>query len=363
MRKAAILTIFVAVLMGFSCANALAVEPSDGLKQITLREAIKIAAKNSDKVKIQKEVADRAWDQRERAADNVTFIPTGGYAPQAEAAYSGLLQADLNYHIQRKEIEDQTDQVVLGVYQKYLQIKNLEKKHTALSKALEEMEWNKNIARVQLSVGLMAAPTMIGVDAGLQQAQSGLASVQDELNKAHVELNNYLGLDPEEKVALTDPIPYEPLVVDDLNWDTEKAVSNSIDVWQALQAVTIERKDLSFLSKDYKVEGHDVEIAEMNVAQAKDELRKQVRLLYHDINTLEESVKAAEQGIQSAQESLRVKKIEHEIGLAGKGEVISAEKTFAEAEKGLAELRYNHAVAVANYRNLVGRSIMPNENA
>ncbi|SFR18678.1 TolC family protein [Desulfoscipio geothermicus] len=363
MRKIGLLLLFLVILLGFATSNALASELPDGLQQLTLVEAVDMAIKNSDEIKIQEEVADKAWDQRERAVDNITFIPAGvrggGYVPQAEAAYSGLLQADLNYQIQRKEIQNKIDKITLGVYEQYCKIRNLEKKAISLQKALEEAEWNKKIARAQLSVGVMAPPAMVGVDALLQGAQSEFKAVEEELNKAHVELNKFLGIKANERVRLIDSIPYETLVVDDLDHDVDKAVKSNIDIWKALQKVTIERKDLSFLSKPYDVEEHDIDIAEMSVSEAKKELQKQVRLLYYDIKSLEEAMKAAEQGVLSAQEALRVEKLKYEVGIASKGDVLAAEKNLEKAEYGLTDLKFKHSVAAANYLNLVGKNILP----
>ncbi|SFH06557.1 Outer membrane efflux protein [Desulfotomaculum arcticum] len=364
MRKIMFLAAFVVVLMGFCFSNALAAEQPDTSMKLSLKEAIDMAAKNNTGIKIQKEVTEQAKDKRESAVKDVkNFTPDGGASPEIEAAYSSLLQADLSYNMQRKEIENQTDELTLNVYGKYMEIRSLEEKTKALQKTMEEMEWKKNTARVQLGVGVMATTSMVGVDAELQQAQSDLASVKDEIDKAYVELNKYLGLNPEDRPELTDSIPYEPMEVDDVDFDAERAVNNSIDIWQALQKITLERKDLLMVNNDYKVEKHDIDIAEMNMTQAKDELRKQVHLLYHDINTMQESIKAVEQGIQSAKEALRVKNVEFEVGMASKGDVLTAEKNLANAEKSLVELKYNHAVAVANYRNFIGRSILPNEKA
>lgn len=361
MRKLGCVFIVLCFVMAFVAPVAGADEGDELQKpqQLSLEDAVNMALKNSETVKIQEEVTDKAWEQRERAADNVTFIPAGGYSPQAEAAYTGLLQADLNYQIQRKEIQNQKDEIILAVYDKYFQIQQLKEKIISLEKELEEVDWNKKTSWVQLHVGVLAPTSIPGIDAALQQAKAQLQSTKEELDKAYTELNRLTGMKPEDRVELKDSIPYEPLeLYSDIDYDVYRAVNNSVNVWQALQNVTIQRKDLSFLSKPYDVEKHDVDIAELNVTQAKEELRKQVRLLYHDIKALEETIKAGEQGIKAFEEALRVKELNYKIGMATKGDVLSAQKELASAKQQVTELKYKHAVAVANYHKLIGREIV-----
>jgi len=361
MRKLQKVFVYLVAFVFLFNSYAFAADLPEESKLITLSEAVELAIKHSNEVKIQKEVADKAWDQRERAVDNVTFIPAGvggGAAPLAESAYAGLLQADLNYHMQRKEIENKTDKVILDVYEKYFQIKFLKNKIAALQKTMEEAQWNKNMSRVQLSVGMIASPAVSGIEAQYNDASAQLIGAQEELNKTYVEFNKLLGINADERFELKDPIPFKPLVVNNLDHDAEKAVTNSIDIWKAIQMITIERKDLSFLSKPYKVEEHDIDIAELNVAAAKSELRKQIRLLYYDIKSLEEAIKAAEEGVVAAKEALRVQELKFKVGMVNEGELLASEKALAMQENALNNLKLKHAVAVANYRNLIGKDII-----
>lgn len=329
-------------------------------QHLSLKQAINMALENSEKVKIQRETADKAWEQRDYAEDNVTFKPTDSENAQAVARFTALLQANLNYEVERKDIENKIDEVTLAVIDKYYTIKNLQEKVASLQQALHYAEWNKKLSWTRLHVGVMAPSEVPGIDASLQQAKSQLQSAEEELVKAYTELNILTGMKPEDRPELLDSISYEPLkLYADIEYDIYRAVQNSVDVWKALQNVTIQREDLSFLSKPYDVEKHDIDIAELSVTQAKEELRKQVRLLYHDIKALEEAIKAAEDGIKAAEEALRVAEVNYDTGMATKADVLQATKELASARQQLTELKCNHAVAVANYRNFIGKEIVP----
>ncbi|NLO89053.1 MAG: TolC family protein [Clostridia bacterium] len=329
---------------------------SEGL---TLQEAVDRALELSRTLKIAEKEKKIAGEQREKAQEAVTYTPIGFVNEQIQAAYAALLQAELNYQIKIKTLKSVEDSIKQEVVEKYCAVLSAKEALKNVEKSLKKAKWDRYASMMQLQVGSLAPINETSIDYAYKKAESDLEQAKEKLNKAYVDLNSLIGLSPKSRPELVSNVRYEPLGEVSIDAEVSRAISNSVNVWAALQAVIIERQDLRMTLKPYEIEKIEVEIAELTAAEAEKELGKQLVLLYHDIKTIEEGMTAAEKAVAVAEDALRAAKLRYEVGAAVEGDVLKAEADLEAAKSTLASLKYAHATAVSAYRNLTGRDVLP----
>ncbi|MTI83609.1 MAG: TolC family protein [Firmicutes bacterium] len=357
MRRIIIGFITFFFVMLWSTGVVVAKEPAT--PELALQEAVERALGLSKTLKIADTQKDKAWEQRSESQDAVNYTPVGMVNPEIESAYATLLQSELNYQTKRKSYLKLQDDIKEEVVDKYYSVSSASVALDDAQKAFAQAEWEKRTSQLKLNEGTVAPVAMTAKNAAYEGAQGTLIEAQQNLNKAYVELNALVGFWPEDRPQLATDIEYTPIDVVSLNSEVNRAVNKSTDVWSALQKITIERQDLRMTLQPYEIEKMEVEIAELNANQAKDELEKEFLLLYHDIVSLEGGIKAAQENISAAKEALRVAQVQFDVGMAIKGDLLEKEADLIAVESKLAGLKNKHGSAMAAYRNLTGRDVLP----
>ena len=326
---------------------------------LTINEAIAMAIKQSEAIKKAEVEIDRTDALRERAAEQVDYIPTGGkgYNSLVEATWAASLQADMTWRISKKAYDAKLDGIALDVCNQYWEvIKTKEKVKVNEIKAEKAgIELQKSRAAYQLGiVGNISQETSFK---GLEQAESemtkaasDLESAKNELAQAYLKLNQLVGLSAVERPFLADDIEFHPLNIVNLEAEVNRALAKSPLVWQAEQGVELQYYVHNLLRatgeyKPYDARQAEKKQAELDAINAKEATKILVRDLYYQILNLEESYKSAQRGITVVEESLRVTELMYEVGMATKADVVAAKVTLAEAQKGLKDLAVAHTYA------------------
>lgn len=358
MRRFAIVilvTLIAAVLTG---QLAIAKEPAQ--PELTLNQAIEQAILHNELIKKAEVDIERTEALREQAVRQLDFVPTGGvgYNPALEASWSSMLQADLTWRASKKKLDAQTDGLALDVCQLYWDVlkaqENLSVKEIALEKA--RLELQKSRAAYQLGMVSKIANPQSGLPfLGLEQAESNfkeaegqLANAENELAKAYAKLNQKLGLWAEDRPVLIDGIEFNPLEIENLETEVNRALERSPAVWQAEQGVELQNYVQNLLRatgqyKPYEARQAEKEQAELDAINAKEATRILVRNTYYDVKNIEEQYKSLQKAVAVLEESLRVAELLYEVGMNTKADVIDAQARLAEAKKGLLELAAYHA--------------------
>lgn len=365
MRKGKLLLcILVSVMMVMSLSSSCFADETS-TPELTLQQAVDRALVLSKSLKTAEIQKEKAKEQRGDAQDAVNYTPIGMVNDQIASAYVSLLQAELNYQIKNRSAEALQDDIRAEVMEKYCGVLSAEAANASAILGLKEAEWQYTAAMAKLRVGMLPPASQVAVEAQLEAAKSTLSTSQKSLDKAYVELNSLVGYAPEFRARLVTEIPYENIQVDSITAEVNRALSNSTDVWAALQNVTIERQDLRFSSnaalgiQSYDIEKLEIEIAQLTADEAEDALEEALVLLYHDILTLEGGIQAAQQGVAAAEQALATAQLRFDVGMATQGDIISAQAGLENARNTLAGLKYSHATALSAFRNLTGRDVLP----
>lgn len=344
--------------------------------ELTLKDAIELALKNSNSLKASEFNVEKLEEQRDNASRQVDFIktgPGGAVMPEAESTFYRAVQADLNWRVQKKQLEAQEDKVVLDTYQKYAAVLQAGVKLGTAEAARETAAESLRVALAGQRAGVKSQAETVAAQASAESAKKDLEAANEALDKAYAALNRIIDLSPGDRPVLIDEINFAAIKTDDIDVEEERAIANSKDVWILKQNIDVQKIDLNLTTvpystskltqySDYDIEKYDVDIAEQNVYGAERSLREQLRSLYHDIRLLEEQHAAAEESLKAVEERLRVAKAMYSAGMNTKMNLKEAELEVIRVKNNIAAITYQHASLCATFRLLTGREVVYNQD-
>lgn len=364
-RKTAmmVLAIFMLTMVSFP---AFASEPEQPAQQITLQQAIDMALDRSSLLKSKEYAKDQAWEIRSDAAENVHFMPSGPAGGFMESAFTGLMQSSLNYRMKGKELEQAQKQVKVNAYTKYINVLIAQEKVKYNETALEKDKLAERVVQAYGLVGMAATPELAGAKSRTGASKAALQAAKESLEKAYIELNSMIGLQTDEKPELVDALDFEEFSIPNIQTEISRALTNNETLWNLEQLVNLQRMDLKYFNygpgsgqlQSYEIEKYDVNIAESNVVEFRKQVKEGVQALYKDIKALEEQYNMVYSSVSALKEQLRAVQARYDVGMATKLEITEAKTAMAEIEKNLAEMRYNHSIMVANFKNMTGKDLL-----
>ncbi|MHB1044093.1 MAG: TolC family protein [Eubacteriales bacterium] len=327
--------------------------------QLKLNEVIDIAIKHSDSVKKSSLEIDKAKEQRENASDQLTFTPVSGgsYDPGVERAWYSLLSADLTWNMSKKSHTTEEDRLVLDVCQKYWNVQKSmnEVRVKEVSCSLSEVALRRVQAMVRLGMtppelppGTSPQSAISSAEGDLARAKSDLTKAENKLNSDYEAINQLLGLWPEDRPALVEEVNFEILEIDNLDTEVQRVIETSPKIWQAEEQITLAKYayELMWASgsyKSYEIRKAEKEQTELDAVSAKDAVRLATRSLYYTAKNLEAGILAAEKSVVGAEEALRVAKLQYELGMITKENLLKSEGSLSQAKQTLMDLTQQHA--------------------
>ncbi|MDI6710796.1 MAG: TolC family protein [Bacillota bacterium] len=320
---------------------------------LTLNQAIAMAVKYSIAAQKAELEIDRAESSYDKAEDRYDTVVEDVYSDGSDmdAAWAAVLQADLSRQKAKKNYDAALDDVTLKACQLYWGILEAQEKVAAAEAAVKKAELDLGKTRIVYDRGLVSkygssvtlgGKTVMSLDAAekaLLKAQGDLDAAKNGVETAYIQFDQLVGLSLTDRPALADDVEFSPLAVDNLEAEVNRVLDESPSVWIAEQNAKY-TEDLSYWNA---AEDEEVEQAELDVKNAKDAVRLQMRNLYYTLQELERSYALAEKNVAVAEADLRVKQILQRSGLATAAEVTEAETALAEARLSLKQTAIQYA--------------------
>ena len=358
LRMICIILAMILCLVFLVPASVAAGEATEEELQLTLEEALERALRVDHSLRKARAERDKAREEKDKATDMLkdSYIY---FTLEHEEDLRRVVLAELNYQMKSGQDEAARNNLETRVVEKYVSVLAAQEGVNRAQRDLALQELNYNMALIRLRNGVLPP---IWVDQAfhyVKQGRSAVVQAEQDLSKAYVELNSQIGLWPEQRPQLVTEIPYQPLEIRSITTEVSRAVDASSDLFALGRYVQIQRQQLRSFFIDRDIQKIEVKLAELQEAELKSELQKQVRLFYQDILSLEEMIASTEESIKLTETALRVTQIRYDVGMAARYEVVQAEVDLASARYGLTEMQYSHVSATAAYRNLTGRTILP----
>lgn len=327
-------------------------------EEITLQQAVDRALEMSRSLKISQLEKDTAKEEREDAQDQVNYTPTGEINDDIKDAYITLLQKELSYQTSVRNIESLERDITVEVVEKYAAIYSARADLEDAEAALEDAEYDRNIAQKKLQAGIIAQYQLDQADSNLVQKETALKDAQANLGQAYEDFNVLLGSNVDQRPILVSSIEYPELEVTSVDAEVSRALNNSTDVWSALKEVTLAEVNLR-TSDSYDISKINIEIAELNASEAQEALETSLRDKLDSMEGLRNQITSTETSIKDAKAALSRAEKKYGIGTGTQADVVQAKVDLTSQENKLAGLRFELASLMASYNCLTGRAILP----
>jgi len=315
---------------------------------LTLDSAVEMASKKSNKLKEIDYNIERGEEVRKLSASKVNFEPSGPSDPTAAAAFTALVAADTGWQMAKKSKVLEVDKITLDVFKKYTDVVTANGNLELAKQQNDQAKRNWQVTLLSYDTGVISWSQLKLAEAGNKTAITSYELAQKEVDQAYQDLNNLIGLKPEDKPILTDEIDYTPLEVDDLDFAIARIMADNPAIWLLEQTVKLEDIELDLYSwtdpmrEPYNAKKIDVEKAELSVTDTKKQMRELLHTLYQSIMQLEDRYKIAEQGLRVAETEFQVKKLQYELGMLSKQDYLAAEVALAKAQNDFSKIVYQH---------------------
>ncbi|ACX51221.1 outer membrane efflux protein [Ammonifex degensii KC4] len=335
---------------------------------LSLAQAVQLAWQNSPDVRAAQAEVDKAWEQRKDAADVVekmSYIPATGpnVVPYADQAWVGLLMADANWQIAKKDLEDKKQYLAMQVAQAYYDVLAAQAEYDRQQQQLRLAEQDLTVARAGYWAGTATLFDLSPKEAQVEGSRKAVAAAKEALDKAYVVLNRLVGLPSDARPVLTDQPPRENLVVYSLDAEVARAIDSSAALFKAKKAVDIARWQVDYPYATgkylkYNIATADLTVSEQNLQSAQDQLKERVLTTYRDIRALEEQIQRMEAQVKAAEDQVKKARLFYEVGMATKLDLEKAETALVDARAQLENLYCQHASALAGWNYLTGRPVV-----
>lgn len=362
MRKLTVLTAAILLLL-LTTIPAWAKDPAT--PQMTLQQAYDTALTHSDDLKNDQSSYKKAGEVRDNAFLGIEYsvapsTANGTQDSKAVAADNAYASADLGYRTAIRDIEETKKQLKVDVYSAYTGILMAEESLRNSNQQLEQALSALKVARVQKEVGMLSGPALTKAQADYDKALKTRDADAESVSKAYVTFNKLVGLWPEDRPVLTDKIEYSPVQVDNIDTEVSRALESSQSIWKLQQDIGTQKRDLKNVSKPYDEEKYDVDMANNSVDAAKKALDESIRQAYSDIMSLEAKYDAAQSSLKTAEDNLRVTKVQYDIGMSTKNDLTTAEATLSTAKNGIFSIACQHENSkVAFYKSTGRENVFP----
>lgn len=307
--------------------------------ELTLERAVQRAL-GFNPVLEQKQLEVEQTDDARVSARGIWYVQ---WSPEAGAGIYAAESTRFAYEQARKERDRQRDVVALEVTKSYYDVLTAQEKLAAQEQSYVHLEAEVRAARAMFTVGMMSRLARDEVEARLKTATAEVAAARAELDNAWLALNQLVRFSAGERPVLVDQVPFEPVTLELRVYEARAFSDNpSLEMVRAA-ADYMNRVENYTVSGKVPVTTTDAKQAELELDSARDGVCKLVHHLYHGAKTLEATHAAAAQGLVVAEETLRITRLQFEVGLVTQTAVLAAEAAVASTRQQLLDLAAQHA--------------------
>jgi|GEM_PF-2550120 len=314
---------------------------------LDVNQAVNMALKNSTALKTADYNVERANEVQEAADLKVIYIPTSpSNSPTADAYYTGAVSASISARMAVKTKTVEEDRVVLTAVRDYNSLLNAiaDQEYAKQNVATTLMQYNNN--RISYDLGIVSSSQLIGYQASYQAAKAGLDRANLALDKAYLTFNSLLGLPIASRPVLSEKPAYSALKLASADAKISGILDQCPTVWLAEQSAKLANLQASLWNAasntPYEAQIIDTKKAELTASDTRTQMRDLINGLYNGIEQSEAAYDIYSQQVKAQTETVRVKRIMFDLGMATKYDVMSAELLLADYQRTLNSTINNH---------------------
>lgn len=319
-------------------------EAEPGSEELSYEEAAKEAVKHNQSYYDLKVSLGKVEDANDRL-----YLTPGTYNPT-------MIQQKDNLNLSQKWLEQQLGLVAQGLSvnsrNQMDQISMLSEKLELLEQTKEYLDYALEMAQLKYDYGMLSKLELDTLQSQVNQTTVNIELCRAAMDAGYLALNAALGRDMEDRAELEYEFTYQPVSEEELTEKLRTCTKDDPYLWYAKENLDI--KDYKLRTYDYMYDyygsGLSYPVAELDLAQAKNNVKEietslleQIQIRYNQLRQLELSIQQKELGLEDALRTERAVKLKYQAGMATKAEVMEAELAFPTAVQEIRELQLQHA--------------------
>ncbi|SDJ84378.1 TolC family protein [Natronincola ferrireducens] len=337
-----ILSIFAGNLAYSMDMNPTNVKTTAGEETLTYSydELLRLALNNSSELRRRKIEVERSEIMREEAARAKKYTPVGhgGTIEDAMAvgALRGLLAADINLEVNKRQLETEEDKLAYEVLEGYNKLLLAKSQLNLRQKAEGVMKRELTIANLRHSYGQVSSFERMMAEKNYHEAVKQLDTAKASLEAAFLELNNLAGLSIDLRYELAEK-EGEEKTLPELEAHIRKMLNDNPNIWALEQRVKLAELAVNLYTynvgdEPFRVKEMDVSTAKLTLNNSKEIMENSLRSLYQSLEQMEKAIDILEINLEKARENLGLTELRVELGMAIPLEVQKLEKLIAELD-------------------------------
>lgn len=306
---------------------------------LTYERALELAIANSYDLRAKQIGFDRA----EELNDSL-FVPLGSFVPSLIVAKAGLRAGE---SWAERQIELAKETLALQVRTALNEIVNLRHEERLATMRVANSYARLRIAEIRAANGLESEFGLDAARKGHEHEKQEKQILQKTIEGAYIDLDKLLGIENSGRYEIKSDLEFKPLE----NIDLEQSIRDALydDPYIGFQEQQLKNSELGLLLYEYNAGGASYRTKEIDVSSAKNtlvgmkaDLEKTIRSRYNQIRILEGNYALLEQNLDRAESSLRLLRVQYDVGMAIELQLKEAELAVAQLEKQLKELTAQH---------------------
>lgn len=323
---------------------------------ITYEQAVDMAVSKNYSLKNAEMNIERSYEVRKDASDNSKYTPLGPGNSTANKAFTGLVQADIAWQMSKKDYEMMKDGLTYSVKQSYNAVLQAMEKKKIADMTEKNAYWQNRIAEFKYQAGMMSSLERLSANSNHRSAGDNKKAAEKALEDSYQKFNQLIGISIDSRPDLTTLPEFKKMEGDSLETHVSRILSESNSVWLANQQINIAKLNLDLYTfnvpgaEPYDAKKIDVAKSENTAADTKEQLAKAIRSLYYSIRQMEDQHGVLQANLVMAEESLKITRVKHNIGMATQAELISAELAVEQIKQQIFDITAQHDNLVMAYK-------------
>lgn len=333
------------------------------LPQLTMEEALKKAKKHSSSLRDLADTLEYMQDADEKIYDRVgaVSIPSYDYKRWTNDVWYKLVSGvfALDNGIKQTKLGEQVANlgVEAAVKGYFMQIVLME---DGLELAKQKAEMDKiayQQGQTKHRLGLLSTYELDKLQIAAQQAQDTVTNTEAALEQQYISFNSLIGENADKRFDFVYDVEFTPFT---MNQTLDQYVNDKTKNDISIQIQELKVEDAKFTS-NYRSESDSGDTADKDklsydqqkraLKTAKENLEKEIRNAYLDIQQLETKYASAQADLKKAQADYRAVQVNLQAGNVTKTTVQQAKMGVTAAENALKQLAYQHDMKVFQFKN------------
>lgn len=315
-------TVFFIVMIFTLCiCSPLSAASEPNTKTLTIQNALDLAYKNNTDLKKAQLDLENAQDSADDASEGIYYIPTNGLVlPTVQSQVNGYQQAQIALAAAKKTVTASKSSLAYNVVKAYNDVITANNDVESTRMDLAESKEQKRVASLSKDLGLTTQLDYETLTDNITAAEEGLKAKEEQYKLKCTALALLLGEEQNWQPTLASRAILSQYPREALSLEMGRSVSESILILQKQSQYEIEQSKTQWIlpNIDSDTQLRNVEIAGIDLEQAKDDARTTIEQLYYAINATEKQVAINRDTLNRAERDLKIGELKYSLGMLPK---------------------------------------------